>query len=132
MKFDHIGIVVDDLAEGRKLIGEMFPIASFTPEIEDPEINVRITFATDSSGIRYELIAPLNDKSPLTAVLKSRKNILHHVAYSTPRFDEMTGVYSKLGLQLGTPVGAVAFQGRRVVFFMMPIGFIVELVEAAA
>lgn len=129
MKFDHIGIVVEDLENGQRQIGQILPIASFSEEITDPNINVKIVFATDTSSIRYELIAPLNEKSPLGAALKSRKNIINHVAYKTPRFAEAVASYQKLGLLLGAPCPAVAFGGKQVAFFMMPLGIIVELIE---
>jgi len=129
MDFDHIGIVVEDLDNGKELISELFPIASFSDEIIDNNINVKIIFATDTSNIRYELIAPLNENSPVSGALKARKNIINHVAYRTQDFDNTVSTYNKHSLQLGPPCPAVAFDNKRVVFFMTRLGAIVELIE---
>lgn len=129
MQFDHIGIVVPDIALGKEQIANMFPIETFSDEIVDPVINVRIVFATDVSAVRYELIAPLNEKSPLTSVLKSKKNVLNHVAYKVSEFSDAVARYQQTGMMVSAPCPAVAFGGKQVAFFMMPIGIIVELIE---
>ena len=85
----------------------------------------------DKSNIRYELIAPLNEKSPLYSVLKTKKDVINHVAYKTDSFQESIGHYKNNGcFQLGSPVPAVAFNNKNVVFFLTKLGAIVELVEA--
>jgi len=67
MIFDHIGIFVRDLSVGRERLAATLPIAHFTDAIDDPTLCVRIQFGVDTSGIRYELVAPLSDvpKVPL-------------------------------------------------------------------
>lgn len=129
MDFDHIGIIVEDLEKGKEIISELFPIASFTDEIIDPNINVKIIFAIDTSNIRYELVAPLNEGSPVSGALKARKNIINHVAYRTQNFDNAVAAYSQHSMQLGAACPAVAFDNKRVVFFMTQLGAIVELIE---
>jgi len=128
--FDHIGVVVSDLATGEDNLRALFPIVDCSSVYHDELINVSIKFLIDKSGIRYELIAPLNKKSPLYSVLKSKKDVINHVAYKTSCFEQTIEHYKKNGcFQLGKPVSAIAFDGKRVVFFLTRIGAIVELVE---
>ena len=131
LTFDHIGVVVSDLAAGEEYLRSIFPIKDCSPVYNDEIINVSIKFLIDKSNIRYELIAPLNEKSPLHSVLKTKKDVINHVAYKTCGFQESIEYYKNNGcFQLGDPVPAVAFDNKKVVFFLTKIGAIVELVEA--
>ena len=131
LNFDHIGVVVSDLKTGDEVLCTLFPIVGASEIYIDPLINVKVVFLTDSAGIRYELISPLNDKSPLNSVLKTRKDVINHVAYTTTRFDEAIEYYKSAGcLALGEPTPAVAFDNNRVIFFITSIGAIIEIVEA--
>lgn len=130
LAFDHIGIVVSDLSIGEKELCKIFPIVDRSQEFTDEMIVVKIRFMIDSSGIRYELIAPLNDKSPLNSVLKTKKDVINHVAYKTDTFEEALVYYNKIGcLQLGQPVPAIAFNNKKVVFFVTKLGAIIEIIE---
>ena len=81
MIFDHLGLVVAGLQVGRKHLTDLFQIERWTVEFEDPLINVWVQFGLDRSGMRYELIAPRNDQSPIVGALKKGTAILNHVAY---------------------------------------------------
>ena len=130
LAFDHIGMVVADLASGEEILRSLIPIKERSIEYLDELINVRIRFLIDSSNITYELISPLNTNSPLNSVLKSKKDVINHVAYRTKLFDEAIAYYSEFGcFQLGAPTPAVAFNNNRVVFFLTKLGAIIELIE---
>ena len=130
MKFDHIGIFVSDLASGREKMAALLPIVSFSDITEDSLLGVRVQFGVDSSGIRYELVAPYGEKNPVSGVLKAGKNILNHVAYRVPNLDESMKKLQAAGCdQLGQPAPALAFGGANVVFFYSPLKFIIELIE---
>ena len=102
----------------------------FSNEIIDEEMGVKIVFLKDYDGIRYELVAPFGDNSPVTNVLKRKKDFLNHIAYETDDFEIEINRLRKAGLvPLGAPKKAKAFQGSRVIFFLSPLGFIVELIE---
>jgi methylmalonyl-CoA/ethylmalonyl-CoA epimerase len=130
MIFDHIGLFVKDINYGRQQLQALLPIVSWTEVTEDPLMKVRVQFGIDSSNIRYELVAPFGEPNPVSGALASGANILNHVAY---RCDDLTAamkaLYGQGALQIGEPQAAVAFGGRRVVFFLTPLNFIVELVE---
>ena len=64
MQFDHIGVVTATLAQGREALRAIFDIREWTVEFPDAVNKVHVQFGRDSSGICYELIAPMADDAP--------------------------------------------------------------------
>jgi methylmalonyl-CoA/ethylmalonyl-CoA epimerase len=130
MKFHHIGIFVSDIDSGSEIMRNMFPIVSESEIYEDYSIGVYVKFLVDSSDIRYEIVAPLTQDNPVSGLLKSKKNLLNHVAYEVDNFYEVIDSMTNLGALQVSPVSpAVAFNGLNVVFLYSPLGFVVELIE---
>ena len=131
LEFHHIGIFVRDLELGLSILSDLYEIQEKSRVYEDAGLGVRVRFLTDSSGICYELVAPFGEASPVTPVLKSRKNILNHIAYRTRHFDTEVSRLRDLGnIPLGVAKNAVAFDGARVMFFLTKLGFVYELIES--
>ncbi len=129
-KFNHIGIFVKNLSIGSKFFSKIINIKKIGKEIIDRNLKVRILFITDNKGITYELVAPYGKNNPVSKLLSKNKNILNHVAYSTKHFDFEIKKLRKNGcIPLGEPKTAKAFNGSRVIFFLVPLGFIFELIE---
>lgn len=130
MIFDHVGLFVAELEDGRQKLTAMLPIAETSPVIDDPGLKVRIQFCTDTSGIRYELVAPLGEGNPVSGALSSGKAILNHVAYRVADIRAEAERLRATGcIPLGPPRPAIAFGGRPVMFFLTPLRFIMELIE---
>lgn len=130
MKFDHIGVFVNTLSFGREEMKKMFNIRSVSEEFNDKKMSVSVQFLYDTDGICYEIVAPYGDKSPVDNVLSSKKNLLNHVAYKVKNFDEKISEFINFRcIPLGKPTNAVAFNNARVIFFLNPLGFIIELIE---
>ena len=130
MKFHHIGLFVDSLERGVSEISKIYRIKHIGNSIEDNLIGVKIIFLKDSSGIVYELVAPLGDSSPVTGVLKRGHGFLNHVAYTTDQFDyELLRLRKQRIIQLGYAKKAKAFNGRRVAFFLTKLHYILEIIE---
>jgi len=130
MNFHHIGIVVTDLDEAVVSLKNTIDIVSTSETIEDPGILVYVQFLIDSNDICYELIAPMNESSPVAKAAHENRNNLHHLAYVTDNFDFEFSRLRGLGhIPLGKAQPAVAFQGKRVAFFLTDIHTIFELVE---
>ncbi len=131
LKFDHVGLVVSDMSEGRKALEDMFGIDRWTQVFEDPGIGVYVQFGRSMEGPCYELISPLGEASPVTTALKRGINILNHVAYLTADLDaDAKRLEAKGSIVAGPPKPAVAYNGARVQFWVTPQRFMVELIEA--
>jgi methylmalonyl-CoA/ethylmalonyl-CoA epimerase len=128
--FDHIGLIVSDIETGRRAVSKMLSIEQSSETIQDSGLGVSVQFITDRSGIRYELIAPFGEMDPVSGSLKAGRNILNHVAYRVPDLNAEIAVFRSQGaIPFGPPRAAVAYGGNSVVFFLSPLGFVVELIE---
>jgi methylmalonyl-CoA/ethylmalonyl-CoA epimerase len=131
LQFDHIGLVVADMAEGREFLESTFGIDRWTEVFEDPGIGVYVQFGQAEQGPCYELISPLGESSPVATALKRGINILNHVAYLTPDLDSAAKILQEKGSMMAGPAKpAVAYGGARVQFWVTAQRFMVELIEA--
>jgi methylmalonyl-CoA/ethylmalonyl-CoA epimerase len=131
LRFDHIGLVVNDMSEGRAFLEEMFGIDRWTEVFEDPGIGVYVQFGRAAEGPCYELISPRGEASPVMTALKRGINILNHVAYLTTDLDvDAKRLEEKGAMMAGPAKPAVAYDGARVQFWITPQRFMVELIEA--
>ena len=130
MKLHHIGLVVSELEIGVCYCLEALGISRFSEPVLDPLQRVHICFAYDDAGICYELIAPAGDDSPVSQALRTRHNLLNHLAYEVA---DIAMAAERLRAQRHLPLGpsqpAIAFGGAHVQFFLSPLGHIVELVQ---
>jgi|MDTC01.3.fsa_nt_gb methylmalonyl-CoA/ethylmalonyl-CoA epimerase len=130
MKFHHIGILVSNLSYGLKIYKKIYKNLKHSKTIIDKKIGVKLKFIHEEDKILYELIAPYGKSSPITKLIKNKTSILNHVAYKEKKFDEKIKYFKKNNfLQISEPLGAKAFKGKRVVFFMTPLHHIIELIE---
>lgn len=133
MQFDHIGLVVPDLASGVAYCRDVLGLSRFSVAVEDPLQGVWVQFVHDEHGLCYELVAPAGEDSPVTQVIKTRRNVINHLAYRVHSLQEgATRLREQRHLPLGPSQPAVAFGGAHVQFFLSPLGHIVELIEDVA
>jgi methylmalonyl-CoA/ethylmalonyl-CoA epimerase len=129
--FDHVGLLVGDLDAGADVLSNMLKIEGATPRFDDVLLTVSVRFFRDSSGLVYELIAPLGVTSVISGPLKKGSNIINQIAYRTDSIlIEKIRLVERGFIALGDPKPALAFGGAHVQFFMSPLGFVVELIEA--
>lgn len=130
MRFNHIGLVVHDIAAAQAHLGQTLQLTDWTDIIIDDGIGVQASFGRDASGVCYELISPHGEDSPIAGHLAQGRSILNHVAYTV---DDIGAAAADLRRARAFPLGparpAIAFGGRPVQFFMSPLKFIIELVE---
>ncbi len=131
LELDHLGLIVPDLVAGRTFLETALGVTRWTPVIDDPTLGVSVQFgATPGQQLTYEVVAPLGDASPIANALRSGKHILNHLAYLTPDLEasgdrlRIAGCYPT-----GDPQPALAYQGRRIQFWMSPLRFVIELIE---
>lgn len=131
MRFDHVGVVARKIETGRRHFESLFGISKWTNVFEDSVNGVYVQFGIDASNICYELIAPWGEDSPVNPALKTGRRILNHVAYLVTDLDARADHFISLGCTpAAEPKPAVAYNGRRIQFFITPMNFIVELIEA--
>jgi hypothetical protein len=132
MEFDHLGVFIKTLEQGRDMLHAILPIAAISDPIHDPLLRVSVQFLSDTSGIRYELVASNGPGNPVDAVISEQRNTLNHAAYRAKDFDSQVGRLREARcMPLGEPRPAAAFGGVRVLFFLTPLSMIVELIESA-
>jgi methylmalonyl-CoA/ethylmalonyl-CoA epimerase len=130
MEFHHIGVFVQSLELGIEHLGNTIKVDSISERIDDPIIDVAIVFLKDHSGITYELVAPLSNESPVTGVLKRGNGFLNHLAYESDQFDfDVSRLRKNQNVPLGLAKPAEAFNGKRVIFFLNKLNFIIEVIE---
>ena len=78
MKFNHIGIFVKDIEEGREEISKLLNIKKVSKRYDDENLKVSVQFITDQSSITYEIVAPYGSGNPVDKVLDEKKNVLNH------------------------------------------------------
>jgi methylmalonyl-CoA/ethylmalonyl-CoA epimerase len=128
--FDHIGIVTNDVNRAAIVLGNSVGANGFTRRFDDEVLGVSVRFVRDLSGIVYELIAPLGDKSLDARTLASKANLLNQIAYRTRSISDVLPKLRECGhLPLGPARPAKAFDGANVQFLINEFGYIVELIE---
>ncbi len=133
MTFDHVGLFVREIAQGKRAMQSMVQTIEWGPVIDDPGMRISACFGTDATGLRYELVAPFGTPNPVSGLLSSGRNLLNHLAYRVPDIETASRTLRKSGaLPIGKPQPAVAFGGARVMFFMSPLRFVVEIIETQA
>ncbi|MBR3449821.1 MAG: VOC family protein [Bacteroidales bacterium] len=130
-RFHHIGIAVKDLDATASVYEQGGYRRSVS--VYDPVQNVNICWLTKGDSPIVELLAPINELSPINKTLEKVGVSPYHCCYIV---DNLENAILELRKQkyvlVSKPVEAVAFCGSRVCFlFNKNIGLI-ELVEAPA
>ena len=126
-RFHHIGVACRDMekeAEALRLVGYELEGEYFT----DPLQKIHGCFLV-GPGPRVELLAPLDESSPIVSWLK--KDIkMYHQAYEVDAIDSsLAALATHQAVVLSRPKPAIAFGGRKVAFLMLPNRLLVELIE---
>lgn len=76
---DHIGIAVADLADAKRLYGEIFGLSLvFEEEVKTERVQVA---AYDGGGPRIELLCSTDPDGPIGRFVEKRGPGIHHVCY---------------------------------------------------
>jgi len=126
---DHLAIVVPDLEEGMKRWSALLGAEAGGTE-EVPAEKVRVAFY-ELGGTRIELVAPVEEGSPVSGFLEKKGGGIHHLCLRVPDAEAAWKHLSKRGLRLigdGPSKGA----GGARIFFLHPAatgGVLVEIKE---
>jgi len=78
-KLEHIGIAVKNLEEAEALYTRLLGVAPYKRETVESEGVVTSFFLV--GNVKIELLAALNDSSPIAKFLEKRGEGLHHLAF---------------------------------------------------
>ena len=130
MKFDHIGVFVKNINDGVLFFSKIITISQESKIYDDYNLGVSIKFLHDSDDICYELISPLTENNPVINSLNKKVNILNHLAYTSSDFSrDVIRIKNSGAIQITEISKAIAFNNKKVVFFLSPLNFIIELID---
>lgn len=128
-QIDHIGIAVTDLAAAIALYQSTAHTKVTLRERLVPQ-GVELVFL-NTGGTKLELLAPLDEKSPLARFIARRGSGLHHICY---RVDDIVSELARLsaqGLTLIDHTPRHGAGGTKIAFISPPsfMGVLTELCE---
>lgn len=133
LRLHHVGIVVGSIPDSAAQFENRFGCEPRSDIVYDPVQQAYVHFAGQPGDRVYlEFVAPEGPGSRLNGAL-SKGGGLHHLCYSTDDIDITCADLRRKGMTLvRRPVGAVAFEGRRIAWLMGRDRILVELVERGA
>lgn len=128
MKIAHLGYAVSSLEKSAK----QFEALGYIPDSDavcDETRHVRIQFWRNGDYV-VELVAPLDEKSPIHDLLKKKGSSPYHICYETGDITADLKRLEGIGFKAITkPSPAPAIGGRSVCFLFSPASGLIELVD---
>lgn len=131
MRFHHIGVAVNDI----EATASVYEQGGYhrSSSIFDPVQNVNICWLTREGYPIVELLAPVDESSPVCKTLEKNGVTPYHTCYIVENIEEAALKLRKLRyVMVSKPAEAVAFRGSRVAFFFNKNIGLIELVEEPA
>lgn len=133
---DHIGIAVADLDAAVALHTEVLGLVERHRETNADQgvVEVMLSPAAGGQGTQVQLVAALDEHSPVHRFLARRGPGLHHLAYAVNDVDTASEVLLRRGLRLLYDAPRAGTRGS-LINFVHPKdtgGVLIELVEPAA
>ena len=126
MKFHHIGFLTKNLNKTQKEFS-LIRYKKNSKIIDDKKLKVKILFIKNSNNL-IEIVKPYNKNLGLLDLIE-KKIFSYHFAYKTKKFRSDIQKLKKKFKMIVNPTPAIAFNNKKVCFFKMPNGFIIELIE---
>ena len=130
-KFHHIGVAVKDIDK----TSDVYEGGGYKRSdiIFDPVQNVDICWLTKDGMPTVELLAPVDESSPVCKILEKNGVTPYHTCYIVENIDEAVAELRKQKYVLvSKPVEAVAIHNCKVAFLHNRHVGLIELVEAPA
>lgn len=128
LSFHHIGYAVKNI----DVTAEFYLNAGWSKSntIVDPIQNTYIAFLYKDGFPSIELVAPVDERSPICNILKKSGVGTYHICYSVPNIDQtIVELRAQRYMPLFQPVPAVAIDNHRICYMMHPQVGLIELVE---
>ena len=131
MTFHHVGVAVNDI-DATAIVYERAGYKR-SPVVFDPVQDVTVCWLTKDGSPTVELLAPVDENSPINRILEKNGVTPYHCCYMV---DDMEDTILTLKKQkyilVSKPVEAAAFNGARVCFLYHKNVGLIELVESPA
>lgn len=130
-RFHHIGVAVNDI----ETTANVYEQGGYhrSANIFDPVQNVNICWLTRDGYPTVELLAPVDETSPVCKTLEKNGVTPYHTCWIVPNIEEAALQLRKQRyVMVCKPAEAVAFKGSRVAFFFNKNVGLIELVEEPA
>lgn len=128
MKVHHIGYAVNNLQNGIEMFLKIGYIIESEP-VKDTKRNVEIAFMRNNDYC-VELIAPLNNASPIKNYLNKVGNTPYHICYETENIETTINELKKQKYKVvEKPSEAIALKNQRIAFLYHPRYGLLELFE---
>ena len=128
LSFHHIGIACRDIGK----TSEFYVNRGYVPSAvtEDPLQHVKVCFLDKEGAPRIELLAPLDEQSPVSRTLDSSGVAPYHICYQVKDIDEaIIELRRRRFLLVSGPVPACAMGDRRIAFLYQKHTGLIEIVE---
>ena len=132
MKFDHIGIVVEDIKSSIENYSNNYNFKPLTKIIHEPAHDVDIIFFNFGHGYMpaLEIIMPTSNKSKVYNFLKKKGGGMHHLAYEVKDIKKAINYFkSKNYIVLGDIVPGAGHNNTNTVWLYTIQKELIELVE---
>ena len=127
MKFHHIGYLTNDLRASLTDFKRL-NYKKIKKPIIDNNLKVKIQFLKNKNNI-IELIKPSLNNYGLIKILK-KKNYAYHFAYKVDNLEKKIFYLRKKFKLIVNPTPAKAFNNKKVAFFTISDGFVIELIQS--
>jgi len=131
---DHVGIAVPDLDEALDFYARTFGLRAVHEEVNEEQGIREAMLGVAGTDVRIQLMAPLDDDSPLATFLARRGQGIQQLAYRVTDVEAAAAVLRARGLRLLYERPKRGTAGSRINFVHPKDagGVLVELVEPAA
>lgn len=128
LKVHHIGIACFSIDESKTFYEQIgYRVSVIT---DDPIQDIRICFLEKEGMPRLELLAPIDEASPINRILQEQGVTPYHLCYETKDFDAMVKkLRQEKFVRVSKTVPACAIDNNRVVFLFRKDVGLIELVE---
>lgn len=95
---EHIGIAVKNIEEAEKTYAKLLGVKSYKRETVESEGVVTSFF--NIGGVKIELLAALNENSPIAKFIEKRGEGIHHIAFGVVNSNDSLSEKKQLGFTL--------------------------------
>ena len=132
-RLDHVGLAVPDLDAAIEFYARTFDLHVVHEEVNEEQGVREAMLAVGDEGPRIQLLAPLDETSPIARFLDRHGQGVQQVAYGVDDIEEVSATLRSRGVRLLYDEARPGTAGSRINFVHPKDagGVLVELVEAA-